>query len=197
MVGADWFGDSRRLPGRGVVRLGLPGPALWLLCPVLADDSQDPVGFLDEGGEAGSEEAEHGPAALLEQGFGRIPGFWWDAGAVALVDVAADHATEYRMWLAISVGHAYRPFSKWKVTNEGQPVTDFMTPSDFASKVDWEGGIHGALEYGLKSTHLDPDDPDSTELRAAWVALEEAYRPFAAQEDVVGGLIEGLLEGED
>lgn len=52
-----------------------------------------------------------------------------------------------------------------------------MTEAQFASKVDWEGGILGALDYGL--THEDLIDQDS-ELAKAVAALEEAYRPVDA-----------------
>lgn len=71
-------------------------------------------------------------------------------------------------------------------------MSEFMTPTNFAAKVDWEGGIHGALGYGLKHTHLDPDDPASAELRAAWAELETLFRPFEVQCDIVGPLLDAL-----
>jgi hypothetical protein len=45
-----------------------------------------------------------------------------------------------------------------------------LTARRFAEKVAWEGGIVGALDYGLRSE--DTDDP---ELSAAWAALEEPF----------------------
>ena len=39
-----------------------------------------------------------------------------------------------------------------------------------ASKIQWEGGVIGALEYGLK-----PDDIGDPELRAAWQQLQQAH----------------------
>jgi hypothetical protein len=41
---------------------------------------------------------------------------------------------------------------------------------DLAAKVDWEGGIFGALEYGITSDMM-PDE----ELREYWADLERRY----------------------
>lgn len=71
---------------------------------------------------------------------------------------------------------------------------EFMTPARFASKVEWEGGVDGALEYGLKHTHLDPDDPGSAVLRAEWLALEALYEPFEEQARYVADLLEEIPE---
>lgn len=46
-----------------------------------------------------------------------------------------------------------------------------MTKEEFATKVDWEGGIQDALDYGLHATDLD-DVPENSELRRLWAALE-------------------------
>jgi hypothetical protein len=43
-----------------------------------------------------------------------------------------------------------------------------MTARRFAEKVDWEGGIVAALEYGLRPNDIDPADPDGTDLRRLW-----------------------------
>lgn len=50
-----------------------------------------------------------------------------------------------------------------------------MSPKDFAAKVEWEGGILEALDCGLSYKDLDPNDPDSFELRRAWSSLEGAF----------------------
>lgn len=47
-----------------------------------------------------------------------------------------------------------------------------MNRADFAAKVEWEGGIFEALEYGLHSDDIDDTDQ---ELQDAWSALETAY----------------------
>lgn len=56
-----------------------------------------------------------------------------------------------------------------------KPKRDFMTPEEFAAKISWEGGVTEALEYGLKSSELDPDDEASRELRAAWIRAEDLW----------------------
>lgn len=69
----------------------------------------------------------------------------------------------------------------------------YMTVEEFSSKVEWEGGIFGALEYGLHADQLDSEDSASTELRKAWADLESAYnelRPFV-------GMVESILEKID
>jgi len=39
-----------------------------------------------------------------------------------------------------------------------------------AYKIRWEGGVMGALDYGLK-----PDDIGDPELRAAWQELQQVH----------------------
>jgi hypothetical protein len=61
-----------------------------------------------------------------------------------------------------------------------------MSAKDFFAKVESEGGTLNALDYGLKYTDLNPDDPEGTNLRTAWQALEDKYqqlRPFLRQVD--------------
>lgn len=78
-------------------------------------------------------------------------------------------------------------------------MTEFMTPKHFSGKVEWEGGILGALEYGLRHTSLNSDDPASAELRTAWAELERLYGQMEPQLDLVGGLLEAIddASGED
>jgi len=47
-------------------------------------------------------------------------------------------------------------------------VTGEYTDDEFADKVEYEGGIFGALEYGLRATDLQ--DPTSA-LGQAWAEL--------------------------
>lgn len=61
-------------------------------------------------------------------------------------------------------------------------MSDYMSPSRFVHKIEWEGGIIGALDYGLKHTHLDPEDEKSRELRDKWKKIEEAYAEVDALE---------------
>ncbi len=53
-----------------------------------------------------------------------------------------------------------------------------MTPEEFASKIEWEGGIFEALDYGLKSTDIDPTAPKAAELIEIWRELESAFHKF-------------------
>ena len=55
-----------------------------------------------------------------------------------------------------------------------------MTEEDFISKIIWEGGIVGALEYGLRDTDLaDRNGPLATKwrsLQAKWDQLQRSLR---------------------
>jgi len=62
-----------------------------------------------------------------------------------------------------------------------------MTDAQFAGKIDWEGGIIGALDYGLSADDLENQDG---ELATAWRKIEELYRPVIE----LGVEIEGILE---
>lgn len=46
-----------------------------------------------------------------------------------------------------------------------------MTAREFADKIEWEGGIYEAYEYGLKDTHLAEAFAG---LRNAWKAFTDA-----------------------
>lgn len=47
-----------------------------------------------------------------------------------------------------------------------------MTDEEFANKADYEGGVFGALSYGLQAKDLRNKDG---ELYAAWLELENKY----------------------
>lgn len=49
-------------------------------------------------------------------------------------------------------------------------MTEPMTAAYFAKKVDWEGGILEAVDYGLK-----PEDAPEGPLRDAWAELVAQY----------------------
>lgn len=63
-----------------------------------------------------------------------------------------------------------------------------MKAEDFLAKVDWEGGIDAALDYGLSAS--DIEDDDDSELREAWETLER----LRDQGDEARRLIEQRLE---
>lgn len=60
-----------------------------------------------------------------------------------------------------------------------------MTERDFAAKIDWEGGITAALDYGLRTEDCEPGP-----LRDAWEKLELKWA--AMQEEI--GDVEAILE---
>lgn len=47
-----------------------------------------------------------------------------------------------------------------------------MSIDDVANKIEWEGGIISALEYGIHA-----DDIEDEELANLWEQLEQAYNP--------------------
>lgn len=65
-----------------------------------------------------------------------------------------------------------------------------MTPEDFLGKVEWEGGIDEALDYGLRASDLDGSDP---ELSEAWATLERLHAEGEKARRVVNDKIEALL----
>ena len=74
---------------------------------------------------------------------------------------------------------------------------ELMSAKDFAAKVEWEGGILEALDYGLKHTDLAADDPDAADLRAGWKTLEEMYEEMKPALHDMEGLLEGLEEDRE
>jgi hypothetical protein len=57
-----------------------------------------------------------------------------------------------------------------------RPVSDQMSGEEFAVKVQWEGGVIDALEYGLRYEDIDPAEED---LRKMWAEAEGKYRDLA------------------
>jgi hypothetical protein len=62
-----------------------------------------------------------------------------------------------------------------------------MTPGEVSYKIDWEGGIFEALDYGLKSSDIEPGA-----LRDAWLKLEQAHAKMIPLVDDVEELLEDL-----
>lgn len=50
-----------------------------------------------------------------------------------------------------------------------------MTERNFAAKIEWEGGITAALDYGLKAEDCEPGELRIAreKLELKWVALQE------------------------
>ncbi|MEE9569340.1 MAG: hypothetical protein V3W37_08140 [Candidatus Binatia bacterium] len=49
-----------------------------------------------------------------------------------------------------------------------------MNKEDFYDKVDWEGGVMGAIEYGLTSNDMPPDTPGA--VKTAWDRLVRDFK---------------------
>lgn len=60
------------------------------------------------------------------------------------------------------------------------PNHNVLTPDRLAQKVRWEGGIMGALSYGIHA-----DEIEDLELRNLWGRLERAYGELAPLLDQV------------
>ena len=98
----------------------------------------------------------------------------WDCGKYHI------HQRETRLFVGLSQEAARdamiardaeilsRPNWKRYVAPEQKKV--LLSTVDFAAKVDWEGGIVGALEYGLL-----PEDTNDKVLAGLWSELSEAY----------------------
>lgn len=66
-----------------------------------------------------------------------------------------------------------------------------MSDTEFLGKIDWEGGVLGALEYGLRADMLT--DPTS-ELGTLWKSLEKAWRKFEPTLNLVEGYVDDMEE---
>lgn len=67
-----------------------------------------------------------------------------------------------------------------------------MTEKDFAAKIEWEGGIPDALEYGLKSEDCEPG-----ELHDAWKNLEVGWNSIQKAMKAVEGILDEIGGDED
>ena len=62
----------------------------------------------------------------------------------------------------------------------------FKSRSALAGKIEWEGGILEALDYGIKTADMPESD---TELTEAWAKLEASFRQTAALAEAVENLL--------
>jgi hypothetical protein len=67
-----------------------------------------------------------------------------------------------------------------------------MLVADFVSKIEWEGGIIDALEYGLTAESLDEGEDDG--LRSAWAELESMWLTVESQVRRIESLLEKYEE---
>lgn len=55
-----------------------------------------------------------------------------------------------------------------------------MNYAEFVAKIEWEGGVLDALDYGLKHADLVGDDEITRDLRSVWAELERRYAEHLA-----------------
>jgi hypothetical protein len=64
----------------------------------------------------------------------------------------------------------------------------FASREELANKIEWEGGIFEALDYGIRSDDMPEGD---TELVEAWRDLAVAYASVSVLADKVQDLLDG------
>jgi len=67
----------------------------------------------------------------------------------------------------------------------------FTSREHLAAKVEWEGDVLDALDYGIKTDMMPEGD---AELVEAWRKLEAAWRQLSPLADAVADLLEGSSE---
>ena len=70
----------------------------------------------------------------------------------------------------------------------------FKSRAALAGKIEWEGGILEALDYGIKTEYMPEGD---TELTEAWAKLEASFRETAKLADAVANLLPEPGEDDD
>jgi hypothetical protein len=76
-------------------------------------------------------------------------------------------------------------------------MTDRCTShADLLSKIEWEGGVLAAYDYGIRCDDM-PEGDD--ELAALWLKLEEKYKEVILVTDAIEKLLDGavLADGEE
>jgi len=70
----------------------------------------------------------------------------------------------------------------------------FKDRAAVAAKVEWEGGVMDALDYGIHAADMPVGDE---ELIAAWTALENAFTALQLLADAVESLLEAAATAAD
>jgi hypothetical protein len=73
----------------------------------------------------------------------------------------------------------------------GEPFKDRAA---VAAKVEWEGGVMDALDYGIHAVDMPVGDK---ELIAAWTALENAFNALQPHADAVESMLEAAAADAD
>ena len=70
----------------------------------------------------------------------------------------------------------------------------FKSRTDLRDKIDWEGGITDALDYGIKTEDMPEGDAELTE---AWGKLEAAWRALAPLAEAVDNMLNDVADDEN
>jgi hypothetical protein len=68
-------------------------------------------------------------------------------------------------------------------------MSKFENRQELADKIEWEGGLEDALDYGIKSSDLPESE---TKLIAAWALMEAAFDELERAKRAVAELIPEL-----
>ena len=66
-------------------------------------------------------------------------------------------------------------------------MSRFEDREHVAGKIEWEGGMEMALDYGIKAADMPKDD---AELEAAWTVMEEKWDDYREEAAKVLKLLE-------
>jgi hypothetical protein len=70
----------------------------------------------------------------------------------------------------------------------------FESRAALAAKVEWEGGVMEALDYGIKTEDMPEGDAELTE---AWSKLEAAFKAVQPLADAMEKLLEAAADSGD
>lgn len=76
---------------------------------------------------------------------------------------------------------------KQDAVKDGEKVADKLTAEQFGDKVEWEGGIFEALNYGLRADDLANQN---SELAHKWAELEKRWNDLKPLADEVQQLLD-------
>lgn len=72
----------------------------------------------------------------------------------------------------------------WPMVGSFKMGLESMDRMRLAQKVEWEGGVLAAMEYGIHAEQIDDG-----EVRRVWDALERAYRELTPLVDRINSLL--------
>jgi hypothetical protein len=66
-------------------------------------------------------------------------------------------------------------------------MSRFENRDQLAAKIEWEGGVLEAVDYGIRSTDMPEGD---VELEELWKELEDAYSKVVSPADKISKLLD-------